>query len=1388
MFYLINSSLRAADELYIETYNTTASNIGNISCKDGLLSINDVMVNMLGDIVSNTTGEKFIGSIVNSKLNLSSKDCSFKIDFSNINCNNSYNLLGISQPIDPNLYYSNLIGNSDINIYTPIYQSNIFKLDVLKNSFDGTYQIHPPNYTIENLCIQIEDKLNIYTGLSWNVIYDNSSDTVSIHLNSSNYKFLFFWTNSTFMYNIAVSLGFPTDSQSNVFTSNITSQNKPKIDTLISSNDELFFNIQETSTFMTDTNYEISPGTINSSSFINNLNNLLNTKTNLDWSVEISHKNNDNIMLSNNNMYYITIKLLSEGEFRLLLSDPLMLRIAGSMGANTTDTIFKDTITFSYPINYNILYSQSDLFKLEVRKSNNYYNYKAYNIALNKPVYNPIECIRQIKNKLVSETGKPWTIQSNTGININNNSYLKINIYDIDTNFRFLWGNTFSGNLSKSLGFSNVNMNSYSDSIISDNIINFNNNLNYNDRLHFETKSNVYYSLSDITLKTTENEYTLNGYLLTLPQKLMNITNNTYNIYLEPNSEKVYISVNNPDTTFKILFGQKSMINIAKMLGFNQDNTINYTNYIVGDNRVDYNITLTSDDIFFMIEKDSNYDNGILKTIPFYQQYFSVNNFISVLPNLLYESTGKNWTVSNVSNYITIQVNSPNCSFKVLWTEPTMNIVAEALGFDKIKQTNYLTSITGVNTINTNIQFNENNQFIFYFRDTTQTYSQPSSYNYNITMYNSTFEKFLNSFSDILYHLTGKLFRIIVNYLTGIISITVDSSNTSFKIPWNNPSMSKIAQMLGFNPVETPEYSTTIFGENAYNQSIILTTLNIFSINIITNNNINYDVVYKNNLLYIDPNFFYPGYFFNYIYNKIMLDLNYQFSITYDSNTQKITLSSNNNNKFLINFGKINNLAKIMGFDFLISPTYELTFTSINKIDMTLDVLTDDILNLKFLKSITSHEFNFFDFYGNYHKKLLETYLYKNTGLLWECKYDSITKKISIYLYTNKYRFVTTDPQMKSINKIYGFDTTPLQSYNFTQVSNYQMSFSTYENNQLVVLPTSYDAFEQNNFTIVYSIEPTNNTIVSTLLKIEPIIYTPLILKNYLQTILNNKIVGMAFTVLYDNTTQKITISNTTSTNIKFRFLFGNVVFTHRLLGFNRSNISEFGNTITSERDINMSGQFGQIIINPNAIIKFNKLRLCNINLPIIENITDSNNVISIIEQNNSNETPYKIKIETGYYTDIAIPLSNALNHNGLTGTYTVSVSTITKKMTISVGGTVTGFKIQWNENKIFSNMCGFNPIETPNFETSIISDFNVDLEYPKVIYLDFYGLKFESQIFNTNRNFLINLNSINTNNLFNVILNTPNNILNKLILTMYDENNHLVSPVSNWNATIEFY
>jgi hypothetical protein len=1392
MFYLINSSLRAADELIIETYNNIGSNIGNISCKENLLSINDVMVNRLGDILSYTTGEKFVGSIVGNKLNLSSEDCSFKIDYSNINSNNPYNLLGLSQPIYPNLYYSNFIGNGNINNNTPIYQSDIFKLDVLKNSFDGTYQIHPPNYTIENLCIQIEDKLNLYTRLSWNVIYDNSTDTVSIHLNSSKYKFLFFWTNSKFMYNIAVSLGFPIDSQSDNFTSAITAPNKPKIDTLISSNDELFFNIQETQTFTTDMNYGISPGTLNSSSFINNLNNLLNTNTNLVWSVEISNINTNNIMLSADNNYYITIKLLSEGEytFKLLLSDPLMSRIAMSMGANTTftDTIFTNNFTFPYPINYNILYSQSDLFKFIVRKSNNNYSYKAYTIPLNKPVYNPVECITQIKNKLVTETGKQWTIQSNTGISINNNSYLKINIYDIDTSFRFFWGNTLTGNLSKSLGFSNVDMTNFSDSIISDNIINFNNNLNFNDRLYFETKSNVYYSLRDITIKTTENEFTLNGYLLTLPQKLLNITNNTYNIYLEPNSEKVYISVNNPDTTFKILFGQKSMINIAKMLGFDAVNSINYTNYIVGDARVDYNITLTSDDIFFMIEKNSNNDNGLLKTIPFYEQYFSVNNFISVLPNLLYESTKKNWTVSNVSNYLTIQVNSPNCSFKILWTEPTMHIVAEALGFDQIDQSNYLNSITGVNTINTNIKFNENNQFIFYFRDTTQTDSQPTPYYYNITLYNSTFEKFLNSFSDILYNLTGKLFRIIVNYLTGIISITVDSSNTSFKIPWNNPDMIQIAQMLGFNQVETSEYTTTTFGENAYNPSITLTNSNIFTINIITKSNINYDVVNKNNLLYIDPNFFYPGYFFNFIYNQIIQDLNYQFSITYDDNTQKITLSSNN--RFVINFGNLTNLAEIMGFDFLISPSYELTFTSINKIDMTLSVLTDDILNLKFLKSFSSHEFNFFDFYGNYHKKLLETYLYKNTGLLWECTYDSITKKMSIYLYTNKYIFVTTDPRMKLINIIYGFDSNTLEPYNFTQVSNYQMSFSTIENNQLVYLPTSYDAFEE-NYTIIYSIQPTNNKIVSYPLPFEPIIYTPSTLKIYLQNILNTTIPGIGFTVTYDITTQKITISNTPSTNIKFRFLFGNTVFIHRLLGFNRSNISEFGNTITSEREINMSGQFGQIIINPNAIIKFNKLRLCNINLPIIENITDSNNVISIIEQNNSNETPYKIKIETGYYkdiTDIATQLSNALNQNVLTGTYTVSVSTTTKKMTISVGGTGIAFKIQWNKNKVLSNMCGFNPIETPNFETTITSDFNMDIEYPKVIYLDLYGLKFESQIFNTNRNFLINLNSINTNNLFNVILNTPNNILNKLILTMYDENNHLVSPVSNWNATIEFY
>ena len=229
-------------------------------------------------------------------------------------------------------------------------------------------------------------------------------------------------------------------------------------------------------------------------------------------------------------------------------------------------------------------------------------------------------------------------------------------------------------------------------------------------------------------------------------------------------------------------------------------------------------------------------------------------------------------------------------------------------------------------------------------------------------------------------------------------------------------------------------------------------------------------------------------------------------------------------------------------------------------------------------------------------------------------------------------------------------------------------------------------------------------------------------------------------------------------------------------MGFNNSDISTYENTITSEKEIIMSSQFGKIIIDPNAMISFNKITLKNIRLPILENITDFNNTLTI-----ENISTKNVKLVSGYYTDITLPLQNALNTSGI-GNFTVSL--LNNKLTINCN---TPFKILWSKNTVLAMMCGFNPIDMTNLTTSVSSDFYIDLVYPKNIYLDLDGIKYQSNFFNNKHMFLINLNDTNYITLNDTTLKAPNNSVNKLIFSLYDENNYLISPTTNWNATIEF-
>jgi len=1243
MYYLINSTLRTGEELHIETLANVQSNSGTVSCQNSLYSQLNFMSEVLADFISNATGQTFSIININNKMKISSDSCFFRLDVSgNVNSTQPYKMLGFNVNTLPNSFYNNITGPNTINLNVPIFQSNILKMDVLKNSFNGSFPLYPLNYVILNLCESFKNKLVKITKLEWTVVYDASIDRVKINLLTSNYSFKFFW-NDVAMINLSKSLGFSI--QQNEFLNYIVADKSPEIGDPLTSKDNIVLNISERKTRIVYKNLQFSPNTTFPNQFLLTLQQQLLEITGVPWTVSTFGS-------------YLRIIAVSQSELikntaSLLFGDSAMKRIAQAYGFSQVNTNYRSTFIGSTPIDYNILFQPNDLFKLILNTQ--YYNYvfTLYTIPFSSPIFNPVKYLQFMSNSLINTTGKSWSIQSNVGPNINNTSYLNIKLNDVDSSFRFFWGNAVSANISKSMGFANINMTNYTNSVIAGNIIDFNYNLTYKDILNFEVRSNVYYKNDNYAITTQNDEYKLNEYISKLAQKLKTETGKNYSVYYDELTQKIKISVSDNTIYFKLLFGENSMQNIAQMLGFNPINMPSFSNSIVSPNVVNGSITLGPTDLFLMVQKMDNYDYSLLNQISITELYFQSEVFITNLKSILEVGTGYSWTVSTASDFITITMNNPNCAFKFLWGEDNMSNISNALGFNPVNQESFLSSITGVNKINKLINFTPNNVLLLLIRDTSAVNTKD---------------------------------EIITNYS------------------------------------------------------------------------------YQN----IDE-FYSPYYFFQYISATINANLTTPLVFTYNSQTKKINLSSAT--AFQFGFATETNLSKIMGFYFLESPTYENSWTGSGIVDMTQIFLPSETFMLKYLESITTKTLNFFDFYAYYHTYLLETYLINATQLIWKCVYDALTKKISVSLSSIPYKFITNDQDMLVFCTVYGFNTNNSQSFNKTQTGNNQMSFSSYNGSNLVyllplvsnpvnVLKLSYESYNL----------PQKHSLL-----IEPFIYTPDTFGIYLQEKLNAKFPSMGFSVSFNQNTNKFMISNTQSQTIQFRFLFGNSIFVSKLMGFNNSDISKFENTIYSEKEVSFSGQFGKIIINPSQIIAFNKINLVEINIPDLENITDANNKISLIGLTTSLPTTYTVKIQNGLYnrTNFATALQNALNLAGV-GTFAVSIDN-SSKITIQC---TTTFKILWETNKVLSSMCGFNSQNMSSFKSTITSDYTIDLIYPKHVYLDITGVKYNNVMLNNKHMFLIGANKS---------IEAANNQLDKLIFGLYDENNFIVSPTSNWNATFEF-
>jgi hypothetical protein len=132
MYYIINSTLRTGEDLTIETRNDIKSNSGNISCQNSLYSQLNFMTEVLGDFLSNTTGETFNADVINNKLKISSNTCLFQLTGNtDTETKQPYTMLGFNTSTLPNSFYSNITAPNNINLNVPIFQSNVLKLDVL---------------------------------------------------------------------------------------------------------------------------------------------------------------------------------------------------------------------------------------------------------------------------------------------------------------------------------------------------------------------------------------------------------------------------------------------------------------------------------------------------------------------------------------------------------------------------------------------------------------------------------------------------------------------------------------------------------------------------------------------------------------------------------------------------------------------------------------------------------------------------------------------------------------------------------------------------------------------------------------------------------------------------------------------------------------------------------------------------------------------------------------------------------------------------------------------------------------------------------------------------------------------------------------------------------
>jgi hypothetical protein len=378
------------------------------------------------------------------------------------------------------------------------------------------------------------------------------------------------------------------------------------------------------------------------------------------------------------------------------------------------------------------------------------------------------------------------------------------------------------------------------------------------------------------------------------------------------------------------------------------------------------------------------------------------------------------------------------------------------------------------------------------------------------------------------------------------------------------------------------------------------------------------------------------------------------------------------------------------------------------------------------------------------------------TGVIFKVSSQIIGNitKINIYNENNIFKILLGDPTSNVIVDYLGYDNnTPNYFTKMTSsIKNPNFTIALIDNNNTIniqiirdfiyTLPVQiYSSIEQ----LMEVINTGMNSIISN--------------QNYSYSISNNNIISFI------------------SPNNPILILYGNIEIYNlaKILGFFNTDTNDYSSTIIANIPYNLSYQLSNVSFDIGNTLTIKQIELKYISIDnIIYNINSRNNIFKfIIKNTNTNvETTYSIKIIEGIYTpvDYVQKINMEFISNSLS--ITASFNNINQKISFTCSG---GFTIKYLDNYYTNKLLAFNTNTNRTFTTILTSDYMVNFEKNKIIFMEFNK--------EVSKSFFIEIEQVSK---LPIILNW-NTTISKLYISLKDEYGDPINIQRNWIAILHF-